>query len=67
VAQAKKIVEVKGVEIYSSMFHSSTMELVVMNTMGNSYPTSTLGSEGKQYDSILAPFDVTLILSVWIF
>ncbi|CAJ2666738.1 unnamed protein product [Trifolium pratense] len=64
VAQAKKIVEVKGLEIYASMFHSSTMELVIMNTMGNSYPTSTLGSEGKQYDSILAPFDVTLILSV---
>lgn len=34
-----------------------------MNTMGNSYSASTIGPEGKQYNSILAPFDVTLILS----
>jgi len=67
VAQVKKIVEVKGLEMYSSLFHSSTMDLVIMNTVGNSYSASTIGSEGKQYNSILAPFDVTLILSVWIF
>nr|XP_027186042.1 uncharacterized protein LOC101509905 isoform X3 [Cicer arietinum] len=39
------------------------MDLVIMNTMGNSYSASTIGPEGKQYNSILAPFDVTLILS----
>ena len=63
VAQVNKIVEVKGLEIYSSMFHNSTMDAIFMNTMGNSYSASTLGSEGKQYNSILAPLDLTLILS----
>lgn len=63
VAQEQKIVEVKGLEFYSSMFHSS-MDLVTMSTLGNSYSANTIGSEGKQYSSILAPCDVTLILSV---
>lgn len=63
-AQEQKIVEIKGLEFYSSMFHSST-ELVTMNSMANSYSASIIGSEGKHYSSILAPCDVTLVLSVW--
>ncbi|KAK7315042.1 hypothetical protein VNO77_33574 [Canavalia gladiata] len=62
VGQEHKIVEVKGLEFYSRMFHSS-MDLVTMNSMGNSYSASNIGLEGQHYNSILAPFDVALILS----
>lgn len=63
VGQEHKIVEVKGLEFYSRMFHGS-MDLVNMNNMGNSYSANSIRSEGKHYYSILAPCDVTLILSV---
>lgn len=62
VGQEHKIVEVKGLEFYSRMFHGS-MDLVNMNNMGNSYSANSIRSEGKHYYSILAPCDVTLILS----
>ncbi|KAK7279741.1 hypothetical protein RJT34_24798 [Clitoria ternatea] len=57
-----KIVEVKGLEFYSRMFPSS-MDLVTVNSMGNSYSASNIKLEGEHYNSILAPCDVTLILS----
>ncbi|XP_061363844.1 uncharacterized protein LOC133307357 isoform X2 [Gastrolobium bilobum] len=60
--QVHKIVVIKGLEFYSSMFHGS-MELITVNSMSNSYSASNIRSEGKHYDSILAPCDVTLILS----
>lgn len=64
VGQEHKIVEVKGLEFYSRLFHGS-LDLVTMNSMGDSYSASNIRSEGKHYYSILAPCDATLILSVW--
>ncbi|TKY59210.1 putative vacuolar protein sorting-associated protein 13A [Spatholobus suberectus] len=61
VGQEHKIVEVKGLELYSRMFHGS-MDLVTMNSMGNS-SASNIRLDGNYYYSILAPCDVTLILS----
>lgn len=61
-AQENKIVEIKGLEFYSSMFHS-TMDLVAMDNTGYSCSASNIRSEGNHYNSILAPCDVTLILS----
>lgn len=62
VGQEHKIVEIKGLEFYFSMFHGS-MDLVTMNSNGNSYSAGNIRSEGKHYNSILAPCDVALILS----
>ena len=64
VGQEHKIVEVKGLEFHSSMFCGS-MDLVTMNGMSNSHSASDIRPEGEHYNSILAPCDVTLILSVW--
>jgi len=64
VGQEHKIVEVKGLEFYSRLFHGS-MDLVTMNSMGDSYSASNIRLEGEHYYSILAPCDATLILSVW--
>ncbi|KAF1899682.1 hypothetical protein Lal_00019812 [Lupinus albus] len=61
VGQEHKIVEIKGLEFYFSMFRGS-MDLVTMNSVG-SYSAGNIGSEGKHYNSILSPCDVTLIIS----
>ncbi|XP_027357140.1 uncharacterized protein LOC113866515 [Abrus precatorius] len=59
-----KIVEVKGLEFYSRMFHSSLeLDLLITNSICNSYSASDITSEGKHHNSILAPCDITLILS----
>nr|KYP76317.1 Putative vacuolar protein sorting-associated protein 13A [Cajanus cajan] len=60
--QEHKIVEVKGLEFYSRMFHGS-VDLVTMSSMGNSYSASNISLEGKHYYSILAPCDVSLMIS----
>ncbi|KAK7274520.1 hypothetical protein RIF29_15613 [Crotalaria pallida] len=62
VGQDHKIVEIKGLEFYFSMFHGS-MDLVTMNSVDNSYSAGNIRSDGKRYNSILAPCDVTLIIS----
>ncbi|BAT73681.1 hypothetical protein VIGAN_01119500 [Vigna angularis var. angularis] len=62
VGQEHKIVEVKGLEFYSRLFHGS-LDLVTMNSTGDSYSASNIRLEGKHYYSILAPCDATLILS----
>ncbi|XLS59714.1 hypothetical protein HN51_009469 [Arachis hypogaea] len=62
VVQEHKIVEIKGLEFYSSIFHGS-MELVTVNGMSNSHLATNIRSEGEYYNSILAPCDVTITLS----
>ncbi|KAL9329387.1 hypothetical protein ACSQ67_004390 [Phaseolus vulgaris] len=62
VGQEHKIVEIKGLEFYSRLFHGS-MDLVTMNNKGDSYSASNIRLEGKHYYSILAPCDATLTLS----
>jgi len=64
VGQEHKIVEIKGLEFYSRLFHGS-MDLVTMNNKGDSYSASNIRLEEKHYYSILAPCDATLTLSVW--
>ncbi|KAK8472891.1 hypothetical protein PHAVU_002G234304 [Phaseolus vulgaris] len=62
VGQEHKIVEIKGLEFYSRLFHGS-MDLVTMNNKGDSYSASNIRLEEKHYYSILAPCDATLTLS----
>ncbi|KAI4331783.1 hypothetical protein L6164_016738 [Bauhinia variegata] len=62
VGQVNKSVEIRGLEFYSSDFHG-TMDLVIMDNVANSDSQIDARSEGQSYKSILAPCDVSFILS----
>ncbi|KAF7824639.1 putative vacuolar protein sorting-associated protein 13A isoform A [Senna tora] len=62
VGQVNKTVEIRGLEFYSSIFHE-TADLIALDNVGNSNTQHNVRLEGQSYKSILAPCDVTFMLS----